>query len=377
MNQSIKRLYYLVALLVFFGCEREHDPNTLTHSLASDIRGFDPALATDIRSGQTMSLVYDNLVRFGEGTDLLPALAKVWEVNKSGIIYTFHLRKNIFFHDGSPLTARDVVYSLQRVLDPATRSPQTWLFDRILGAKSFMSGKTDNVSGLQAPNDSTVMITISAPFAPFIQYLAMPSAAIVNQNMIQNINEYPGGSGPWKLESWERDGELVFIRNEEYWGHKAKIKRLKFRILSENMARSAEFEAGNLDLLEIPEVELPRWRNDPNRRDQILVQDGLDIFYIGMNCSRPPFNNLSLRIAMNLALDREKILKILLNGAGELAAGPVPPGLRGDQLQPYPYDPDEAHRLIIEAGYGDGLTVQLWVAGGSEMYQVLEAMQSD
>lgn len=377
MNRTVATLIHLLAFLAFFGCERHHDPHTLTLSLAADIRGFDPALATDIRSGQAMSLVYDNLVRFGAETDLLPGIARAWEVNAQGIVYTFHLRRNIFFQDGSPLSARDVVFSLERVLDPATRSPQTWLFDRIIGAKAFMNGKTDDVEGLRAPNDSTVVISISVPFAPFIQYLAMPSAAIVNQKLVQHINEHPAGSGPWELKSWERDGELVFIRNEAYWGRKAKIEKLRFRILSENMARSAEFEAGNLDLLEIPEVDLPRWQNDPNVQNHLLVQDGLDIYYIGMNCSRPPFNDLRLRQAMNLALDREKILKILLNGAATLASGPVPPSLRGDELKPYPYDPEEARRLIINAGYGDGLAVQLWVAGGTEMYQVLEAMQSD
>ncbi len=377
MKRSLKWSIFIVLALPFAGCDHTVDPETLHLAVASDIRGFDPALATDIRTGETMALVYDNLVHFGQGTDLLPGLARTWDIDSNGTRYTFHLSKEARFQDGERVTASDVIFSFQRVLLPETGSPQTWLFERIMGAKDFMEGKAAYIQGLRAPDDSTLIIKLEEPFAPFIQYLAMPSASIINQRMVKTIKALPAGSGPWSLDHWERDGELVFIRNEQYWGQKPKLKRLKIRVLSEVMARAAEFEAGNLDLLGVPEVDLRRWQSDPEWAPYLQAVDDLDIFYVGMNCSRPPFNDVRLRQAMNLALDRGKILKLLLNDAGQLAAGPVPPSLRKDHLEPYPYDPQQARKLIIDAGYGAGLSTQLWVAGGTEMFHVLEAMQAD
>ncbi|MEE8436982.1 MAG: ABC transporter substrate-binding protein [Candidatus Neomarinimicrobiota bacterium] len=368
-----------IILLCFLlaGCGQDHHVSRLNLAISSDIRGFDPALAVDIRSGQTMSLTYDNLVQFGTGTKLKPGLAHSWEVDSLGLNYIFHLRKGVKFQDGTPLNASAVIYSFQRILDPNTNSPQTWLFDRLQGAQDFMAGRTSTISGLRANDDYTVALTIREPFAPFIQYLAMPSAAIVNPGQIDNIGEEPAGSGPWILEHWERDGVLKFIRNDNYWGPRPKQKYLQFRIISEAMARTAEFEAGNLDLMDLAENDLPRWREQTEWQERIFQIENLDIWYIGLNCSRPPFNDLRLRRALNLSLDREKILDLLLNGAASPAAGPVPPSLRTDKLKPYPYDPARARELIKDAGYGSGLVTRLWVGGGSEMYYVLEALQSD
>ncbi|MFQ6613111.1 MAG: ABC transporter substrate-binding protein, partial [Fidelibacterota bacterium] len=377
MKRPIKPFVFIAGFLLFCGCEQDFDPTTLNLAVASDIRGFDPALATDIRTGETMALVYDNLVHFGDQTELLPGLAISWEIDDSGTHYSFHLRQDTQFQDGERVSASDVIYSFQRVLRPETGSPQTWLFDRIVGAREFMLGEAAAVRGLRAPDDTTVIIDLSEPFAPFIQYLAMPSASIINYRQVETVKTDPAGSGPWLLDHWERDGELVFVRNEQYWGQKPKLKRLKIRVLSEVMARAAEFEAGNLDLLGVPEMDLRRYQSNQEWSGRLQAVDDLDIFYVGMNCSRPPFNDIRLRRAMNLALDRGKILKLLLNDAGQLAAGPVPPSLRKGDLEPYPYDPRKARELIVEAGYEDGLSTQLWVAGGTEMFHVLEAMQAD
>jgi len=368
----------LLLLLFIMSCGQEYDSERLNLAISSDIRGFDPALAVDSRSGQIISLAYDNLVQFANGTELKPGLAQSWEIDSLGLNYIFHLRKRITFQDGTPLTAQAVVYSFQRVLDPLTNSPQTWLFERLAGAHDFMEGRNASVSGLRILDNYTVSMTLREPFMPFIQYLAMPSAAIVNQIQIDNIREQPAGSGPWILEHWERDGKIKFRSNDDYWGARPKQKYLQFRILLEAMARTAEFEAGNLDLLDIGETDLVRWQKLDDWQERIFEIDILDVWYIGLNCSRPPFNNPDLRRALNLSLDRNKILIYLLNGAATLAAGPVPPSLRKDQLQPYPYDPEEARRLIKAAGYESGLVTRLWFGeGGTDMSYVLESLQSD
>lgn len=369
----------VVALLfLLVGCGKEQSPDTLLLAYPADIRGFDPAVATDFRSGQIISLVYDNLVRFDRGTELVPNLARDWEISEDGRMYTFHLVTRARFHDGTPIKAQHAVYSFQRILDPTANSPQSWLFDRIEGAKIFMEGSASAVTGLVARDDSTLVITLEQPFAPFIQYLAMPSAAVVNPRQVAAINSIPAGSGPWRLQHWERDGELVFVRNREYWGQPPRLEGLRIRILSEPMTRSAEFEAGNLDILGITNMELNKWKSQAKWRDRIQTVNELSIYYIGMNCSRPPFNDVRVRRAMNLALDREKILKLLRSGSGLPASGPVPPVLlKGPAPEPYPYDPAKARRLLKEAGYGSGLKSRLWVAGDAEMFHVLEAFQSN
>ena len=372
----IKHTLIFISIIIV-GCSNINDESRLTIAISADIRGFDPAMASDIRTGEVISLVYDHLVRFGNGTELLPSIAKDWSVSEDGCTYVFLLDPSARFHDETYISAQDVIFSIKRVLDPSGQSPQTWLFDRIVGAKKFLEGQTKEIGGLEAINDYTLRIEINKPFAPFLQYLAMPSAAIVNPSKSDKIRNFPAGSGPWKLDYWEKDGELVFLRNDDYWGNRPKMTGLKIRILTEVLTRSAEFEVGNLDIFNIPAIEMLQWRQKKEWKDKIFSIDDLNIWYIAMNCSRPPFDDIRVRKAMNLSLDREKILKLLLADTGILASGPVPPLLlKGSPPDPYPYDPLRAIELLKNAGYDNGFQTKLWAAGGSEIFHVLEAFQS-
>ena len=140
----------LILPLLFIGCVKEVDYDTLTIAYSADIRGFEPALATDLRTGKVVSLVYDNLVRFDSEMNLVPAIAHDWSISSDRRVYTFNIRKNVRFHDSTLLTINDIVTSFKRVLDPTTTSPQTWLFERITGTKEFINGKSNNLKGLQS-----------------------------------------------------------------------------------------------------------------------------------------------------------------------------------------------------------------------------------
>ena len=218
----IKHTLIFISIIIV-GCSNINDESRLTIAISADIRGFDPAMASDIRTGEVISLVYDHLVRFGNGTELLPSIAKDWSVSEDGCTYVFLLDPSARFHDETYISAQDVIFSIKRVLDPSGQSPQTWLFDRIVGAKKFLEGQTKEIGGLEAINDYTLRIEINKPFAPFLQYLAMPSAAIVNPSKSDKIRSFPAGSGQWKLDYWEKDGELVFLRNDDYWGNRPKM----------------------------------------------------------------------------------------------------------------------------------------------------------
>ena len=147
-------IHLLILSLIFIGCTKELDYNTLTISYSADIRGFDPAFATDLRTGKVISLVYDNLVRFDAEMNLVPALAKSWSLSKTSTKYTFNIRQDVRFHDNTPLTINDIVKSFQRVLASSTASPQTWLLERISGARDYMQGARNHVQGLKIIDDS-------------------------------------------------------------------------------------------------------------------------------------------------------------------------------------------------------------------------------
>jgi len=373
MPKHLKLIFLCISL---FGCGGSNNSkDSLVIAFSTDVRGFDPALATDIRTGKIISLLYDNLVRFDEEMKLIPSIASRWTLNNSGTKYTFYIQNNSVFHDGRKISSEDVLFSFERVLSPETGSPQTWLLDRIKGSHSFMNGKSHYLEGLYAPNDSTIIIELTKPFAPFIQYLAMPSTAIVNKNQLNSINTSPAGSGPWVLSHWERDGKILLIRNDQYWGDLPYLKKMEIRILSETMTQSAEFESGSLDILEAPPGELSFWEKSPK---EIINVDELNIWYVGMNCSREPFNDIRVRKAMNYAVDKEKIIAVILNNAATISNGPVPPQLLTSAPKAlYFYDPQKAIQLLDEAGYTNGINTELAVAGGSGMFQVLEALQAD
>ena len=367
----------LLLILSLSGCNDDKQiEENINIALSSDIKGFDPVLSTDVRTGKIISLVYDNLVSFGDSTEIVPGIAKRWSLGNDRKTYTFFLRKNAFFHDGTPITSKGVLFSLERLANPKNLSPQVWLLENIEGLDNYILGKNNNISGIKIINDTLIQIKLKKPFSPFIQFLAMPATAIVNARNVNNISSFPAGSGPWKYLKWERGGKIVLFRNENYWGLKPKEKKLVFRILSENLARSAEFKAGNLDYLEIPSTDIQRWKNDKSDY-KITRSEDLNIWYIGLNCSSPPFNNPKIRKAVNFSLDRKKYLFYLMPGAS-LASGPIPKPLLKEQKQsPYEYNPEKALALMTEAGYPDGFSTELWVGNNSEMSHVLEAFQAD
>lgn len=354
------------------GCTIQPEANRLNLVFAADPKSTDPALATDVRTGQLCALLYDNLVHFSSEGSIEPAVARSWEISRQQTEYTFQLRTDVLFHDGSSLTADDVKWSFERILSPATKSHRTWLFSRVLGSDAFQSGLTSAVSGFQVRNDSTFAITLKQPFAPFLGFLAMPAASILKQN-----SEPVTGSGPWILEEWLHDGHLLFRRNENYFAGPPHLEQLRIRILPEALPRTAEFVTGYLDIMEVPEAEYTLWINDPEWQSRIIHNNELNIYYIGLNCERPPFSDKRMRQAVNYAVDVEKLITAVNSGKGTSAAGPIPPQLLSGLLpDPYGYDPEKARELITAAGYNDGVRVKLWQSQSPELLAITEAVQA-
>lgn len=376
---SVRRciVWLLLMLAPSLSCTRDREPGRLRLALQTEPTTLDPAFAVDYSSGLLSSLVHMNLVRFDEEGGIVPDLARSWEVSEDGNSFRFRLGA-ANFDNGRVVRGSDVVYSFRRLLDPTTVSPRWWVLEPIDGAGGFHDGGAFPGDALASPDDSTVTIRLERPTAHFLSLLSMPPAGIVCREEVASLgNGYgraPCGSGPWLVESWMEGDELVLGRNPFYRGEMPAIERISFRIIPESMTRIAEFEVGNLDILEVPRAELSRWRS---AGAELLRQEELRIVYIGLNNEKPPFDDLRVRRALNMAVDVEAIIAHLLFGTGRRARGVIPGALRGgpEPGERYPYDPEAARSLLVEAGYPGGFAMEIWQRDNPESGRILESVQ--
>ena len=367
---------FLFLVVAACGSKDTPDRRTIVDSRDSDDpRSLDPALSTDVPTGRAVAYVFDGLTTFTPEARVEPALAERWDVSADGMRYTFHLRQGVTFTDGTPVTARIVVASWQRALDPATKGGRAEPLQPIRGARDFAAGKSKTVAGLSAPDDSTVVVQLEEPLGIFPKLLAMPVAAIVPPKM---SSERPIGTGPWKLVEWKHDDYLLFAKNPNYWGGAPKGDSLRARIISEPSTSVAEFESGNVDVLLVPAGETQQWEEDESKRGMLMSVPALQLVYIGINTTRGPLKDARVRQAINLAIDRALILKRLMSGRGRLAAGVIPPSLGGADTtrNAYPFDAARAKQLLSEAGFANGIDVELWVGSNPVYGRIAETVQA-
>jgi ABC-type transport system substrate-binding protein len=340
-----------------------------------DPRSMDPALSTDVPTGRAVAYVFDGLTTFTPEARVEPGLAERWDASPDGSRFVFHLRRGVTFTDGTPLTARAVLSSWHRALDPKTKGGRAEPLQPIRGAKDFVAGTAKTISGLSAPNDSTVVVELEEPLGIFPKLLAMPVASIVPPNM---ATDKPVGTGPWRLVEWKHDDYLLFAKNPNYWGGAPKADSLRARIVAEASTAVAEFESGSVDILLVPEGETQQWEEDESKRDMLMSVPALQLVYIGINTTRGPLKDARVRQAINLAIDRKLIAQRLVSGRGRLAAGVIPPSLAGADTAraPFPYDTVRARALLRESGFPGGIDVELWVGSNKTYGRIAETVQA-
>ncbi len=391
------RPVFLVALVVVLAACSGPQPSdgTLQLALTTAPNNLDPALVVDVAEGEICRLLFQGLVRYSVGGAVMGDLARSWDIETSGaghVRYLFHLDGRMRFSNGRAVKASDVEFSFERVLAPGSRSSRRWVLDRIRGADQFARGQSESIAGLSTPDDSTVVIELDEPFHPFLSMLALPAAMIVpaealterpvgvqaeaGDGRFQTFGEHPVGSGPWRLVQWER-GDFLMVEPNAYHPQPPNgVTGIRFRIIPEAFTRVAEFESGALDVLEIPPAELDRFLEDRRYRGRILSRAELRVYYIGLNNSRPPFDDARVRRALNMAVDTGRLIDVLTSGQAIRAQGAIPPGLAGHAERPaYPYDPESARRLLADAGYPDGFAMEMWQRGSPQGNRVLEAVQ--
>ena len=317
---------------------------TLIFGRGGDSITLDPAHIEDGESAKVCDMIYDTLVQYREDTtDLEPALAESWTRSPDGLIWTFYLRQGVQFHDGTPLTADAVVFSLSRPL--------------VL----FRNFHEEFISQIVALDPFTVQIQLKTPYAPFISTLAGTSFSIVSPAAVRTLGENPIGTGPFKFVQWDRNDQIVLSANDTHWAGKPALNRLIFRSIPDNAMRLAELQAGNLHVMEFPNPdEIPLIQGDPQLA--LLMQPSLNTGYVAMNMEKPPFDNLQVRLAINHAINKAEIIERLYRGLAIPAKNPIPPTLWSydHSIEDYAYDSELAKQLLAEAGYPDGFETTLW-----------------
>lgn len=375
----------VVNICLLAGCGQPKelvDRDTFRSQLSADVTTLDPALVVDVSGGMLTAKLFNGLVRYGQGMKIIPDIAEKWDISEDGKIYTFYLKKGVRFTNGREVEALDFKYSIERILNPKTMSPRTWVFDKILGAKEYIVGKSADCSGLIIRDKYTLQIILEEAFAPFLDFLAMPAGYVVPKEEVEkwgeDFSKHIVGTGPFKLERWIPDEKITLTANTDYFDTKPKVKKLEYRIIPEELTAWAEFEFGNLDAIGIPIAEFDRITNNPKWQRYIVSQPGMNVYYLGLNCQKPPFDKVEIRQALNYAIDKEIILNTVLKNRGIISHGPIPPGLLGysTKLKPYEYNPEKAKKLLSEAKFPDGFKMKIYQKSSREVLEITEILQA-
>ncbi len=372
-----------IGILVFAGCnaKESHDKMIFHYNESSGIASLDPAFARNQSIMWGIHQLYNTLVEVNDSLQIVPSLAKSWELNEDRTSIIFHLRQDVYFHaddcfpGGMPrkLIASDVVYSLQRIIDKTVASPGAWIFN----------SRVDTVQPFSAPDDSTFVLQLLRPFYPIMGILSMQYCSIVPHEAVEkygtDFRRHPVGTGPFHFVAWEEGQALVMAKNENYFEEDTAGNQLpyldgiKVNFYDSKATEFLEFQQRRLDF--INDI-------DPSFKDEVFTRTGklkkewtnsillqkhpyLNIEYLGIlvDSTNDLVKNSPLRIkkirqAINYAIDRKKMMLYLRNSIGTPALnGFVPPGLpsfSATEVQGYHYDPAKAKQLLSEAGFPGG-----------------------
>lgn len=353
---------------------------------SSDPRTLDPAVLDSWDQAVMAANVLEGLVRLSPcGTTIEPGVAENWEVSEDGLVWTFTIRDNAKFHDGSKVTAADVQYSFQRIIDPQTRSPQAWLFNKVQGYQEFRSGDANTVEGLQALDEHTLEITLIEPLTPFLSMLASPGASVVQQKAVEYYGDRFGqqvvSAGPFRLARWQENLEIEMEAFEEYWAGRPYLDTLRFRFIHDENTRIVELMAGNLDWAWVTPAYHQALTITSEYKDSINRANTLHTGFFIVNMDKDPFGgDVLLRQAFRYALDVDSVIGSL-QGRANKAVSIFPPGFLGHdpEAEAYNFDPEKARALLAEAGYEDGLpgTYSIMTLPWANLIKILEIYQQN
>jgi peptide/nickel transport system substrate-binding protein len=338
MRHTASALAALALTFSLLSCSRKPDPNTLVMLIESSPTNLDPRVGVDAQSERIDNLIFDDLLSRGENLDVAPGLAERWEV-PDPLTYIFHLHHGVKFHDGRPLTSRDV----------------KWTFDSLLQGKvrSTKAAVYKFVDHIDTPDDFTVTFHMKEPSATLLWNLSDGAIGIVPYGSATEVTAHPIGSGPFKFVSAETDREVVIERNDDYWAEKPKLARVRFAVVPDATTQALELRKRSADLTInslTPDTVLTL-----QREPYLAVEHapGTEIQYLGFNLRDPILRDVRVRQAIAYALDRRPMIQYLWGGWAQPARSVLPPQSWAyyGNVPPYDHDPVKAGQLLDAAGY--------------------------
>lgn len=321
--------------------------DALVTASISDARTLIPILASDSASAEICGLLFNGLVKFDKDLNLVGDLAERWEVDNDGLVIIFHLRKNVFWHDGVLLTAKDVEFTYQKLIDPKVRTPYSADFLQI--------------KSLEVLDDYTVKITYKEPFAPALSSWGMsimPRHILEKEDLNHSsFSRNPVGCGPYKFKKWNSQQKIELCSNHQYFEKRPYIDRYVYRIIPDESTIFLELQSQGIDYSGLSPLQFLRQTDTPKfkRNFRKFRLPGYNYTYLGYNLKNPKFQDVRVRKALNLAVDKNEIIKSVLLGYGKITTGPFIPEswAYNPNVLAESYNPQLAKKLLADAGIVD------------------------
>lgn len=377
-----------LGLAISFGAQAANikQGGSMIVTYKDDVSTLDPAIGYDWQNWSMIKSLFDGLMDYEPGTtNLRKEIADDYTISDDGKTFTFKLRKGVKFHNGRELTADDVKYSIERVVNPKTQSPGAGFFGSIVGFEDASAGKAEALSGITVVDPYTIKFELSRPDATFLHVLALNFAHIVPKEEVEkygaDFGKHPVGSGAFKMTEWTLGQRIVFERFKDYYNPSLpKLDQITFEVGQEPVVALLRLQNGEVDIPGdgIPPAKFIEVTKDPKFKDLIIQGGQLHTGYVTMNVKIKPFDNVKVRQAVNMAINKDRIVRII-NGRAVPANQPLPPSMPGyaKNYKGYPYDPEKAKALLAEAGVGDGFETELFVANTDPQPRIAQAIQQD
>jgi oligopeptide transport system substrate-binding protein len=357
-QQLIILFIFSLAIAILFlatGCPIPQAQEVLNLSDSGPIT-LDPAVSSDSSSHAYIMQIFSGLVAFDDNLNPVPDIAERWQRSQDDKTYTFFLRKGVKFHDGKEVTAQDFKFSWERACNPKTGSQTAAMYlNDITGAKDVIEGRSKEISGLEVIDNYTITVTIDAPKAYFLAKLSYPTAFVVDEANVAQGEKWwrkPNGTGPFKLKEWQEGQVLVLESNKLYYQQPPRINQIDFQLLSGTPLEL--YETGKIDVAQVytDYIERATDKKGPFYKELTTFPE-LSLNYIGFNVQKPPFDDANVRNAFCHAVDKERVIKIIMKGTVVNANGIIPPGMPGnnENLTGVDYNIVKAKSLIANSKY--------------------------
>jgi len=369
MKKSILILILSLSLIAGLSLIAFSEPITVNLNLGTEPPTLDPALATDTTSVDVIENLFLGLTDYDDETSkTIPELATSWECSEDGLVWAFHMRKDVKWSDGTPVTAHDIEYGVKRTCDPATASDYAYVLYIIKGAKEVNTGEVKDLDyvGVKAIDDYTIQFALNNPAGYFPGIAGMWVARPVPKWTIEKYGdkwtepENIVTNGPYLLKKWAHEDEIIMEKNPDYCeAGKVQIERVHYVMVVEASTAMAMYEEGELDSLETAPLEdMDRIKADPVLSKELFIAPRLCTYYYGFNNTKPPFDNALVRKAFSAAINRQALIDFILKGEQTPATTFTRPPIFGSVLPEegigIGYDPEAAKKYLAEAGYPEG-----------------------